>query len=238
MPSINIFTPVYHRFNATKDSLESVIKCMNASVYPCKLFIGVNGVENIEMEVWLKSLYSDKVSIYFSDKNVGKAEIINQMYAKNNECTHVISIDSDMVADEGNFIDGMVWAIEHFPDFGLLSSFQKGMDCHIWSDMGGLEKIATKEHCVIKYGNKNCVAGGCVILKKEIWDLVGCYSTYGKVYGYDDAFLMSAVCKHGLDVGVLDNVKLTHPFDSDEGYRAWKQQNISKRQERGYFESR
>jgi len=238
MASVNIFTPVYHRFLSTKKSLESIIKCVNTSVYPCKLFIGVNGVENDEMREWLKSLSSDKVILYFSDRNVGKADIVNHMYSKNNDCTHVISIDSDMIADEGNFIDDMVWAIEHFPDFGLLSSFQKEADCHIWNDMGGLQKIVSKENCEIKYGNKNCIAGGCVILKKEIWEKIGGYSNYGKVYGFDDALMMAAICSNGKDVGVLVSTKLTHPFDGDEGYKKWKQQNISKRLEKGYFESR
>lgn len=237
MHIINIFTPVYHRYASTKKSLESVINCVNSSVYTCKLLIGVNGVEHDEMKEWLKSLSSDKIIVYFSDRNVGKAEIVNFMYSKNKECSHVISIDSDMIADEGNFIDNMVWAIEHFPVFGLLSSFQKEADCHIWGDMGGLQKTCSLEACEIKYGNKNCIAGGCVILKKEMWDTIGGYSNYGKVYGFDDALMMTAVCNAGKDVGVLVTTKLTHPFDSDEGYKKWKQQNIAKRLDKGYYES-
>lgn len=237
MISVNIFTPVYHRYVATKNSLESVIKCINSSVYSCKLLIGVNGVENDEMKEWLKSLANNKIKVYFSEKNVGKAEIINYMYSKHNDCTHVISIDSDMIADEeGNFIDNMIWAIEHFPVFGLLSSFQKEANCHIWNDMGGLPKTCGKGNCVIKYGNHRCVAGGCVILKKETWQSIQGYNTYGKVYGFDDAIMMSSVIASGKDVGVLESTKLTHPFDTDKGYSKWKSENISKRKESGYYD--
>ena len=184
------------------------------------------------MKDWLKSLCSDKVILYFSDRNVGKADIINHMYSKNNDCTHVISIDSDMIADEGNFIDDMVWAIEHFPTFGLLSSFQKGNDQQI----PGLQKTCAKEKCVIKYGNYRLVAGGCIILKKETWNTLNGYSNYGKVYGFDDAIMMAQLNSIGKDVGVIETVKLMHPFDNDQGYIKWKTENISRRSEKGYYD--
>lgn len=238
MIKVNIFTPVYYRFESTKKSLESVIKNLKASAYDCKLFIGVNGVENDEMKEWLKSLSSVKVKVFFSERNVGKAEIINYMYSIHNDCTHVISFDSDLIAESGNFIDEMVWAIEHFPEFGLLSTFLKENDCHIWNDLGGMPNTVSKENKEIRYGSYRCIAGCCVILKKQIWDTIKGYNTYGKVYGFDDALMMLAINNIGKKVGVVMDTKLIHPIDTDIGFREWKGKNIASRQEKGYYESR
>lgn len=225
--------PTYHRFEMTKRCLESVIPHVNSSVYDTTLFICDNNSPK-EMTDWLETLTSDRIVLYKCNKNVGKARIINKAYSQNTDCTHVISIDSDMVATgETNWIDTMVWASEHFTDFGLLSTIQLENDQQLWN---GLKKIIEIEKHKVHYGQYNCVAGGCIILKKELWDKVR-YSEYGNVYGYDDAILMMQVYQLGKKVGVLDNVKLIHPHDEDKGYIQWKSENIRHRKMQGYYDS-
>ena len=230
---INIFTPTYHRFEMTKRSLESIIPFVNSSIYDTTLYICDNNSPD-EMKEWLKTLVGDRVKLYLHEKNIGKAAIINEVYRHNNDCTHVISIDSDMIADEeNNFIDGMIWCIEHFPKFGLLSTFQKENDQQLW-DM--LSKEVTNGSQTVAFDKFNGVAGGCVILKKEMWDSIGGYNTYGGVYGFDDGLLMQSVMLKGFLTGVIKTLKLTHPYDDDKKYVDWKSKNIQKRRDKGYYE--
>lgn len=233
---VNIFTPTYHRFDMTKRSLESIIPFVNSSVYDTTLYICDNNSPP-EMQEWLKTLIDKRVKVFLSEKNIGKAAIVNKVYAQNSECTHIISIDSDMIADEEyNFIDGMVWCIEHFNDFGLLSTFQKGKDCQLWR--GLTEKVSLEKH-EICYGRYNCVAGGCIILKKEIWESIGGYCTEGKVYGFDDAIMMQDIhTKLKKKVGVINTVKLTHPYDDDKQYQSWKLKNVSSRKSEGFYDQK
>jgi len=231
---IHIFTPVYHRYESTVKSLTSVISHMDSASYDCELFIGVNGYENNEMKEWLKSIRSDKIKLYESDKNLGKAGIVNQMYQKHNDCTHIISIDSDMVADEeDNFIDGMTWCIENFTDFGVLSSYQKGSDQQLWKMLPKTEKKSNHE---VGYGQYNGVAGGCVILRKKIWEEMEGYSTYGGVYGFDDGLMMQSVHSMGKKTGVIKTVRLYHPNDTDQEYYDWKMKNIAQRKDKGFYD--
>ena len=74
-------------------------------------------------------------------------------------------------------------------------------------------------------------------MRKKQWDMVGHYSTYGNIYGHDDALLMTSI-KHNLKktIGVIKTVKLTHPHDTDKSYYDWKMKNISKRPTSGYYE--
>jgi len=232
--TVHIFTPVYHRFAFVKESLTSVIRHMDNASYDCELFIGVNGYEHDEMKEWLKSICSSNIVLYESSANMGKAAIINKMYGHHNDCDYIISIDSDMVADEeNNFIDDMVWSIEHFTEFGVLSTFQKCNDQQIWNGLQESQKNGPHE---VRYGKYNNVAGGCVIMKKAIWDAMKGYSTYGGVYGFDDGLMMQSVHLMGLKAGVIETVKLHHPHDTDKAYFDWKMKNIAKRKSKGYYE--
>jgi len=235
MFQINIFTPIYHRFEFTRNSIDSIIKHLDSSVYKCNLIIGVNGYENDEMKTWLRKKIKHNVKLYENPENIGKAKIINEMYKMNSNCTHVISIDSDLVVDEEkNFIDGMLWCIEHFTEFGLLSTFQKENDQHLWNM---LKEEQTLNEQIVGHGSFNSVAGGCVILKKETWDKIKGYSEYGGVYGFDDGLMMQSVKNLSLKTGVIKTVRLTHPFELDSGYKNWKSTNIAKRLQKGYYES-
>jgi len=219
----------------TKKSLESIIPHVTSSLYDVTLYICDND-SNQEMKDWLKSLAGDRVRVFLCEKNMGKARIINKIYKEHgSDCDYFISIDSDLIVDEEyNFIDSMVWYIHNMPQFGLLSTFQKGNDQHIWN---GLKEKAEKNGKTVSFGRYNSVAGGCVILPKKVWDSIGNYSTYGEVYGFDDGLMMQSVFGKSLKVGVMDDVKLTHPHDDDKGYKKWKSQNISKRTTTGYYET-
>jgi len=219
----------------TKRCLDSVIPHVNESVHDTTLFICDNN-STTEMKEWLKGLVSDKVRVLMSNVNIGKAKIVNKIYNEyGSDCDYVISIDSDLIADEPeyNFIDESVQYMINFPEFGLLSTFQKNNDQHIWQH---LTQETEKQGRVVCHGEYCGIAGGCVILNKNVWDSIGNYNTYGEVYGYDDGLLIKEVYDKSLMVGVIRDVKLTHPLDNDEGYADWKLLNISRRSTKGYYE--
>jgi hypothetical protein len=217
----------------TKRCLESIIPFVNSSVYDTTLYICDNNSAK-DMVKYLESLSSNRVKVFKSDKNVGKAALVNMVYEKTSNCSHFISIDSDMIADEQyNFIDEMVWCIEHFPEFGVLSTFQKQNNQQL---MDGLhQKVSREKHSVL-FGQYNSVAGGCVVLTKEMWNTIGHYNTYGGVYGFDDGLMMQAVHLRQKLCGVIETVKLIHPFDTDEQYKNWKSQNIAQRKSSGFYD--
>jgi GT2 family glycosyltransferase len=226
---INIYIPTYHRFEETKRSLTSILEAAYTSSFPgVNVFIGDNN-SPMEMKDWLTGLArTDKVYVMLSKQNLGKPAMINYMYKQYPTCDYFISIDSDMVADENrqyNFIDEMVKVIDLNPEFGVISAFQKEHDCHLW-DQGLTEKKNFGSH-VIRYGNYQSVAGGCVILRNEDWKAVGGGYVVMGLYGYDDAHLMLYTKqKLNKECGILETVKLVHPYDKDKDYENWKKNNI------------
>lgn len=225
--------PTYHRFAATKRSVESIIPHVESSTHDTTLYICDNNSPK-EMVDWLESKNNDKVRLIKSNKNLGKAKIINEAYRTNNNCTHFISVDGDMVAEVGdNWIDGMVWCIDNFPKFGVLSAMQLENCHHNFKDTDQLEKIGNHE---IIYGSYNQPAGGCIILKKEVWESIGCYKTIGNVYGWDDAVLMQDISRQGLLTGVIKTIGMIHPPDEDDSYKSWKYNNYKTRAMKGFYD--
>lgn len=233
MKKIRVFVPTYFRLNQLKDSLLSVIGSIKGSKYDIQLIIGDNNSDKDTVE-WLKSFQKTNkgVVLYLSDKNVGKAEIVNYMYSLHSDCDYVVSMDSDLVWEgNGLLFDEMVEAMELFPQFGLLSMEQTGNCCHL---EGLFSKTKNGRHKV-RFGNYRSVAGGCFIIRKQLWDMIGGYRDVG-IYSADDAYVMLDVSKTS-KVGVLETISMFHPFDTDEGYKCWKSQNITKYNIKGYYDN-
>lgn len=225
---INIYTPVYHRFDKTKQSLESIIDSIQKSINDIKLYVGINGIEggeNSPMEKWLNEIDKhDFVTLFKSSRNVGKAYIINEMYKKYKECDYVVSIDSDMIADENdqyNWIDELVKIMEHEPakNFGLLSTWQKVGNCHVLKNLN--QRTEFLGHW-IKFGPSG-IAGGCVIIRKKDFDDIGGYQPID-IYNGDDALLMRNISAKNKLIGVVETIRLTHPETPSHelNYQEWK----------------
>lgn len=231
MKVVNIYTPVYHRFLKTKKSIESIIKSMETSNNDVMLCIGVNGIEGGKdslMDEWLKCLSrKQNIKVFIADKNYGKAVMVNYMFDNTRKCDYVISIDSDMISQKHgkfNWIDELINIMEWEPakNFGLLSTWQDENNCHI------LDKLTEKTEFLghwIKFGPTGTgVAGGCIIMKEKDFSDIGKYSAYD-IYSGDDALLMKNVSnKLKKLVGVVETIKLTHPYNDPEEkeYQQWK----------------
>jgi len=225
--TVNIFTPVYHRFGKTKISIESIIDSIDKSVNDVNLNIGVNGVENEEMGNWLNELSThERIRVFNAEKNVGKAHIVNHMHERVSSVDYFISIDSDMVAHENdkyNWIDELVNLMEWPPaqNFGVFSTWQDESNAHI---LDAQNKRTTFGEHEIWYGAFGGVAGGCVIMKDSDFLKIGRYTVFD-VYNGDDALLMrkTAELLRKL-VGITATIKLKHQANlPEEGeYQQWK----------------
>lgn len=231
MKTINLYTPVYHRFIKTKKSIESIIESIKSSTNDVMLHIGVNGVEggkNSMMEDWLKSLANNnKVRLFFGQKNYGKAVMINYMANNSRESEYTISIDSDMIAKKHkkfNWIDELVKLMESplYNEFGLLSSWQEENNCHMLKNLPYNYEFLNHK---ILFGQSGYgIAGGCIILKTKDFNDIGKYKEYD-LYTGDDAFLMHKtrdILKK--KAGVVETIKLVHPYNDTEEkeYQQWK----------------
>jgi GT2 family glycosyltransferase len=216
--------------NETKKSLLSLIPSVKTSKHSVNVYIGDNNSPP-EMVEWLLSLKSDKITVYLSEKNVGKSTIVNYMCSLHNNCDYVISCDSDLIYEgTANWVDEAVWCMNNFPRFKLLSLNQFGNCQHL----SGLFSTTRVGKHIVKFGNYRSIAGGCFIIKRDIWDKIGGYKDVG-VYGADDANVMLDVSKIA-SLGVIETLGMYHPFPNNEGYEKWKKENITKYNEKGFFD--
>ena len=223
MSKVNIYSPLYHRFKKTKLAIESVMESVSSSVNDVELYLGVNGLEDGvdgPMHQWLQGITTEKIKVFISPKNVGKAAVINSMHTQARPCDYVISIDSDMEAVENgdyNWIDRSVEHINANQDFGVLSSFQLGGNCHVLH-------MQKQERNNIMFGAPGGVAGGCFIMRSNEFNAIGMYTVYD-VYNGDDAYIMR---KTTMDlkkqVGIMKDVRLLHieNYEDEAGYQQWK----------------
>ena len=227
---INLFSITYHRFDDTKKSLPTIIEAVNTSKNDVTLYVGDNNSPQ-DMRDWLVdiTIYNPKIKLYLGEKNIGKPLFVNTLYQKHNDCDYIMFVDSDMIADENNqynFIDKMVEVLIDNPQFGLLSSFQKENSCHI---LPNSKKMTTNGNTIIYNETEKGIGGGCCIMSKKDWMGIGGKFMVLNLYGYDDAIMVrDTVYRLNKMVGVVENVKLIHPFDTNKDYYKWKKTNESK----------
>jgi GT2 family glycosyltransferase len=226
---INIYTATYYRFEKTKKSIMSIIELAEDSIHDIKIYIGDNNTKIEEMKEWLETInknYED-VEVYFSEKNIGKANIINYLYKNyDNNVDYVFSIDSDMYTSEEfkyNTFDKMVEILETCSNVGLVSSNQSELSQH-WYGRG----VEVKEDRGFKLGFSNDgvgVAGGCIVLRKSDWEKIGGYKENHDIYTGDDSILTYNVYrKLGMIPVIAHDYFMVHPKgEQDEmEYTKWK----------------
>lgn len=215
---INIYTPTYHRIEKTKRSLNSIISSLSLSSHDVVLYIGDNNSPQ-EMKEWLRSLASNKVSIYFSEKNVGKAAIINHLHSIARKCDYVVSIDSDMVVPEEQqkkWLDTMVDALNKTA-VGMIATHQLEGCCHVMNTM--TERSISGYKLLLSNGG---IAGGCIMMPTPYFDAIKGYHVLD-VYNGDDALIMRKTREMlRKNVAILPEVALIHPHEDNKAYQQWK----------------
>jgi len=205
------------------------------SKHHVKLYIGDNN-SNDELVSYLKEYHNKPYcQLTLSPKNLGKANMINLLHSKARKCEIVITIDTDLVTINNNWIDEIVDCLSNNKEFGVLSTEQLTNGQHLKKRF---DKIKEYNGHKILYGSFTGVAGGCVVMTNDDWNTVGGYRSFG-VYGGVDATLMQNVNRMlKKECGVVETIPLDHPFDDDKGYEKWKHDNISlsKTSSIGYFD--
>lgn len=236
---VNIFIPVYNRFQKVKNSIESIIQGVKNSKYKCQIYIGDNCSREPEIKSYLSGL--DSVYVHFFNQNLGKSRAVNQLYISSSvECPwssrtifsdYIFSIDSDMIMTpkDVNQIDGMIELLEKGFNIGLVSSFQTGENQH-WFGRG----VEIKQEREFKIGESKTgigISGGCICMRTEDWVELGGYEEKYDLYTADDAILMDKVEKKLKKRAVVAiDFPFHHPPSSedDPGYVQWKRERFQK----------
>lgn len=226
---VNIYCPTYHRFEKTKDSIESIIKSVKMSSNDVILYIVDNNSPQ-SMREWLKAQEETNVSVELLEQNVGKGQSVNLTHSKARKSNYIISIDSDIVNKRmTNWIDIFVDVMEIDKSWGLLAcDFQEGLNVHLLQTLNKTKNIADKY--TIKYGGDGI--GGCVIImKSEDFDKVGGYSNPDIYNGDDGCLIQSIKNKLKKKCGICEQVVLFHPVPCDgleKEYQQWKFKKANK----------
>lgn len=227
---VHIYMPTYYRLKKTKKSINSIIELMITSDHHIKLFIGDNNSKNEEMHQWLIGVNKiGNVKVYFSDKNLGKANMVNKLHKENNteDVEYIFSIDSDMQKPKDadyNTLDKMIEILENCDNVGLVSSNQQE-SCHHWFNRT-VYPLKVGKYNLGFTSNGIGIAGGCIVMKATDWNFLGGYKEDHDIYTGDDSILTYNVerklCK---DPVVAMNYYMLHPGVEDEeekGYQEWK----------------
>ena len=226
---VNVYIPVYYRFNKTKNCIESIRKAASESSYDVKLYIGDNNTKLETMKNWLKNIEEE---VFFSSKNIGKANIVNKMHSISRKCDYIFSIDGDMCADntkDYNIFDSMIMCLEKGENVGLVSSFQYGQ-CEHW--FNGTIQVEKSNNIYLGFSKSGIgIAGGCIVMKTKDWDKIGGYKENHDIYTGDDGILtykvyryLNKVCAVSMDYGMIH----PGPEEDEKGYLEWKRKRWQK----------
>jgi hypothetical protein len=233
---------VYHRD-------EKVINCFNAlkdTVIPdgwrVHTFVGFNGgspeLKNYLVSWEGKLRFFDTINPAFYQvldygENLGKPAIVNRMVdsmADSVPFNYVLSYDSDLVAQDPEWLWKFVEAFEFFPkwkDLGALSAQQTGHCCHVLKNSTSYSGSNYSESRYAGYTYQSVprnegIAGGAILTPYHVWRTIGGYLA-NRIYGADDAHYALALHQHNLLMCVVDQVSLYHPPGDDPAYSEWKQ---------------
>ena len=73
------------------------------------------------------------------------------------------------------------------------------------------------------------IAGGCLFIPLDSWNIVGGYRIMG-VYAGDDAYLLVDLYNKNMLILMVDTIKCIHPYETNEQYLKWKGETCQKNQ--------
>jgi hypothetical protein len=168
---------------------------------------------------------------HFYVNNIGKSSVINdiidnEIYDKYN--IHIF-IDSDIIfEDKQNTID-ILCDLFQKSDFDVLVPNHKNDIRH---NIKNIKEKYSIEGYNILYNtyynpyNLNSFSGGLFITKRDLlkenkFDIFG-------IYGPDDTFFFKKLHKNNKKIGLVENLFIIHPFDSDNEYNKLKNDMLFK----------
>jgi len=246
---VGVIVPVYHREEKVKASIESLLRtntlCEIHGILnrvSMHVMVGVNGASESLKKFLIKPPGIERFRYGngdyragFSPNNQGKPKMVNGLVrelASRVKLDYVLSFDSDLVAEDPDWLLSMIEAFRVFPqweDLGALSTNQTGACCHVldkdpinfgsnWNGRGYYSYTT-------RAGNEG-VAGGALMTPYHLWRAIGGYTAH-RIYASDDGHYALECARRDLLMCVVNEVGLFHPPGDDQEYIEWKRRAIT-----------
>lgn len=170
------------------------------------------------------------IPIRFTE-NYGKAYVVNKLVGElDTEVTHILTADSDIIfkIDEIDIVDRLFESFNYANRINLnpslIALFQEENNCHMlelcYANQYYYDGKYQKE-MICKPSVNGGIAGGCLCILKEFWDLIGGYEVIG-VYAGEDGMLMKKACALGYSILLSNSIRCIHPNETNIEYKKWK----------------
>lgn len=200
---VDIIIPVYDGFEQTKDCIESVLACTNAT--PCKIIVINDAGPNKSLALYLKELASHGlIELHENERNLGFVGTVNKgmhLYVDHD----VILLNSDTLV-ANNWVDRMVeWASRD--DFvGSVTPFSNNAEicsyptlCKSNNLLPG-ETVVSTDRAFSKLTDRTEITmptgvGFCMYIRRSALEAVGYFDeeAFGRGYGEENDWCQRAI---------------------------------------------
>jgi hypothetical protein len=199
--------------------------------------IGLNGARQSFKDGYLtdfckkydKTVFAS-IRIFDVGENIGKPKMINHMTQSRNDYDFVVSIDSDMIAEDRNWLVKMLIVFgnyNHTKKLGALCSNQSGHNVHMVDSYQVIKK-KVKGMTLITSPSNDGVAGGVLMTPLRVWHQLKGYRAFN-LYGSDDGHYARDCFRNNYVMAYVDEISFYHPLPNDDGYAKWKSKAVSNR---------
>jgi hypothetical protein len=241
---IGIFISVYHNIDKFKNCMDSLLSS-DLSNHDVAIFVGFNGGYEDAADYILEvneSLKSTPIIFHtvLPSANIGKGKLINLMSNYCENLDYLVSVDGDIEFTCVNWLDLFIESYDVIEDHRVaaLAPNQLGHHCHLFNSDFKIENLSNGFH--FAYNKGNCgTAGGLFFIPIAVWKELGGYKGH-RVYASDDGNLCYDANLKGYRVGVIPEIEVFHPFETDQKYIDWKlrcaRNQLKDEEKNGYFE--
>lgn len=221
----NIFIPNEYFLEKNMTSIHSFFEVIYNNNKDYDFIIKFGGWSATD-DLW--SCFLDRMSMYNNiiidilryDENYGKAWSVNRL-TSNEKFDFLLTADSDIIFIQPDIIFRSLNVYKNDDKFGLIAMNQKDNSCHIYNSLNSSYDINGE---ILIYNKQPAyIAGGCLIIKNELWQKINGYRVMG-VYAGDDAYILSDCHNHGYKLGMAKDLYVIHPTDTIDlhQYNLWK----------------
>ena len=229
MPLIVIMT-TYHRPRDLERSLTSIL------LHTPQLEL-LHLIDNSmgKIDETLNKITDTRVQINRNPTNLGKSRSYQQHYHQvvhDNPLDHFVGIDADIEVGPDWYPELLRAARTTAPWAAIAPRIQDPGSDHLIMHVTGPQ---TREVTTGVWYTPS-TAGSLFLIRRKFWESWGGYPPLQR-YGQDDGALCREAIRRQLFIGWTDRVVVQHHnSDSDQGYRDWKQRNITGDKDSGYWD--
>lgn len=242
--NILIVIPAYKRESQVINCIRSLMDYTNVvDGIDIQVAVAINEMNTLlrtELDEYKKN---SKFPLYLHDmgSNVGKGIAVNNVASKY-QFDYIVSMDSDMICIDSNWLLNMLKAYMRYnkspyknskrnyePRYmGCLCTNQRGASAHNVkkNDSRTISIKPSPELTIVSPINGAGVAGGVLMSDSDTWKMIGGYNG-GRLFAADDGQFTDDCHRNNRLVGYLDEVYFYHPYELNDDYRKWKNNELS-----------